>query len=35
MRKKWFSWFWLLFWAFAYWPFAIIYLMIKGGNKNR
>ena len=32
--KPWFSWFWLVFWILVCFPVAIIYILIKMGNKS-
>jgi hypothetical protein len=34
MKKSWFSWKWLVFWIVVFFPMAIVYLMIKLGDKN-
>jgi len=32
--KKWFSWGWLIFWIIVAYPIAIVYLLIKYGDKK-
>jgi heme/copper-type cytochrome/quinol oxidase subunit 2 len=34
-EKKWFSWGWLIFWIIVCLPIAIIYLLIKLGDRDK
>jgi len=33
--KNWFSWFWLVFWLIVFYPVAIVYIIIKLGEKKK
>jgi hypothetical protein len=35
LKTKWFSWGWLIFWIIVCWPVAIVYMLIKMGNRNK
>jgi hypothetical protein len=34
-QENWFSWGWLIFWIILCFPIAIIYLLVKMGNKKK
>ena len=33
-KKQWFSWGWLIFWIIVFFPIAIIYILIKMGERK-
>lgn len=33
-NQHWFSWGWLIFWIIVFFPIAIIYILIKYGDKK-